>query len=67
MLTMPQTILLLAVVLPRRHFELNWVIEVISYRQARNNEAYQSHRRRRLKHLPQGPPMGNQTQHETSL
>lgn len=51
MLTLPQTILLLSVVLPRPDFDLNWVIDVITYRQERNLAAYQSHRRSRLERL----------------
>jgi hypothetical protein len=50
-LTLPQTILLLSVVLPRPDFDLNWVIDVITYRQERNLAAYQSHRRSRLERL----------------
>jgi hypothetical protein len=45
--------LLLSVVLPRREFDADWVLEVIDYRRRRNHAAYLSHRKRRLEKLNQ--------------
>lgn len=50
-LTLPRTILLVCVLLPRRHFDLDWAQDVIAYRQKRNLAAYQSYRRSRLERL----------------
>jgi hypothetical protein len=52
-LTVPQVKLLLSVVLPRREFDADWVLEVIGYRRRRNHAAYLSHRKRRLAKLNQ--------------
>jgi hypothetical protein len=52
-LTVPQVKLLLSVVLPRREFDADWVLEVIDYRRRRNHAAYLSHRKRRLEKLNQ--------------
>jgi hypothetical protein len=47
-LTGPQVHLLLMVVLPRRAFDVDWVLEVLDYRQRRNQAASLSHRKYRL-------------------
>jgi hypothetical protein len=50
-LTVPQVYLLLMAVLPRREADIDWVLEVLTYRQQRNHAAYLSHRKRRMKQL----------------
>jgi len=50
-LTVPQVHLLLMAVLPRRDFDIDWVLEVLSYRQERNHAAYLSHRKQRVSRL----------------
>lgn len=52
-LTLPQVKLLLTGVLPKREFDHEWVLEVLRYRQRRNQAAYISHRKRRLHMLNQ--------------
>ena len=46
-LTVPQTLELLGVVLPRRKFDAKDAIELVRYRQENNFAAYNSHRKRR--------------------
>ena len=46
-LTVPQTLELLSVVLPRREFDAEEVLGLIQYRQDHNYAAYRSHRKRR--------------------
>ena len=50
-LTLPQVLLLLTVVLPRRRVDSYTVVAVLGYRITHNRSAYKSHRRRRLKML----------------
>lgn len=52
-LTLPQVHLLLSGVLPKREFDAQWVLEVLTYRQERNHAAYLSHRKRRMASLSQ--------------
>ena len=52
-LTLPQTHLLLSGILPKRRFDAQWVLEVLTYRQERNHAAHLSHRKRRLALLNQ--------------
>jgi SRSO17 transposase len=52
-LTLPQAKFLLTGVLPKREFDSEWVLEVLSYWQRRNHAAYLSHRKRRLDMLNQ--------------
>jgi hypothetical protein len=50
-LTLPQVYVLLMAVLPRRDFDPDWALEVLSYRHRRNHAAYLSHRKRRILRL----------------
>lgn len=52
-LTLPQVKLLLTGVLPKREFDSEWVLEVLGYRQRRNDAARLSHRKHRLHMLDQ--------------
>jgi len=47
-LTLPQIILMVASVLPKRTRNAPWSLEVVTYRQQRNHAAYLSHRKRRM-------------------
>ena len=47
-MTLPQVVLMLAVVLPRREFDAQLALEILAYQQQRNQAAYLSHRKRRL-------------------
>ena len=48
MLTIPQVHLLLTSILPKRSFDVHWVLEILGYHQERNYLAYLSHRKKRL-------------------
>jgi len=52
-LTLPQVVLLLSAILPRREMNAQWALDVLNYRQRRNYAAYLSHRKRRLAFLRQ--------------
>jgi hypothetical protein len=47
-LTIPQTLLLVAAILPKREFDAQLALEIVAYHQIRNFVAYCSHRKRRL-------------------
>jgi hypothetical protein len=46
--TLPQVVLVLAVVLPRREFDAQLALAILAYQQRRNHAAYLSHRKRRI-------------------
>ena len=52
-LTVPQVQLLVLGVIPKRTFDAEWVLEVLTYWQQRNYAAYRAHRKRRLARLNQ--------------
>ena len=47
-MTLPQVLMVLAVVLPRREFDAQFALEILAYHQQRNHAAYLSHRKRRI-------------------
>jgi len=46
--TLPQVVLGLAAVLPRREFDMQLALDILAYHQQRNHAAYLSHRKRRI-------------------
>ena len=47
-MTLPQVVLVLAAVLPRREFDPQLALDILAYQQQRNHAAYLSHRKRRI-------------------
>ena len=47
-MTLPQVLMVLAVVLPRREFDAQVALDILAYHQQRNHAAYLSHRKRRI-------------------
>jgi hypothetical protein len=47
-LTIPQTVWLLAAVLPSPGFDVQLALDIVAYYQHRHEVAYRSHRKRRL-------------------
>ena len=47
-MTLPQVVLVLAAVLPRREFDMQLALDILAYHQQRNHAAYLSHRKRRI-------------------
>ena len=47
-MTLPQVVLVLAAVLPRREFDPALALDILAYHQQRNHAAYLSHRKRRI-------------------
>ena len=54
-LTLPQTVLLLQSVLPKPDLDAQLALDIITYRQRRNHDAYLSHRKARLRQLYSAP------------
>ena len=46
--TLPQVVMVLAAVLPRREFNTQLALDILAYHQQRNHAAYLSHRKRRM-------------------
>ena len=46
-LTLPQTVLLFRAILPKPDFDAQLALDIVTYRQRRNHEAYRSHRNKR--------------------
>jgi len=46
--TLPQVVMMLAAVLPRREFDTQLALDIMVYHQQRNQAAYLSHRKRRI-------------------
>ena len=51
-MTLPQVVLVLAAVLPRREFDTQLALDILAYHQQRNHAAYLSHRKRRIALVP---------------
>ena len=47
-MTLPQVVMVLATVLPRREFDTQLALDILVYHQQRNSAAYLSHRKRRI-------------------
>ena len=47
-MTLPQVVMVLAAVLPRREFDTQLALDILVYHQRRNYAAYLSHRKRRI-------------------
>ena len=47
-MTLPQVVMVLAAVLPKREFDRQLALDVLAYHQQRNHAAYLSHRKRRM-------------------
>lgn len=54
-LTLPQTVLLLQSVLPKPDLDAQLALDIITYRQRRNHDAYLSHHKARLRKLYSAP------------
>jgi hypothetical protein len=51
--TLPQVVMMLAAVLPRRAFDTQLALDMMVYHQQRNQAAYLSHRKRRIAFITQ--------------
>ena len=47
-MTLPQVVMMLAAVLPRREFDTQLALDILVSHQQRNQAAYLSHRKRRI-------------------
>ena len=47
-MTLPQVVMVLAAVLPRREFDRQLALDILASHQQRNHAAYLSHRKRRI-------------------